>query len=85
MSIRVLEVDQWTATADNIEEFSLGTFDLSKVSGGDSRAAQEVFGGRAVVRDVEEDWVPPMASVWFKADPVSGRLTYWKGTYDSSG
>jgi len=81
--IKVLELDQWTSTG-NITDFTLEDFELQKVKGGDSKAAQLIFGGHAIIREVEELQTPPIGNVWFRLG-VNGKLQFYKSNYDSSG
>ena len=56
---------------------------LRSIRGGNSEAAQAIFGGYAVVRGVWESSEPSMGNVWFKPDE-NGILKRWKHNYDSS-
>lgn len=82
MSIKVLEVDQWTSTG-NITDFSFDDYERSKVSGGDSDAALKLFGGTSRVKYVSETDRPSVGNVWFNEGPT-GKLVLYKANYDSS-
>jgi len=81
--MKVLEVDQWTSTG-NVTDFTMDEFELANVHGGDSEAAQAIFGGSAKVREVSENASPYIGNVWFKTDPQTGKLVHYKSNYDSS-
>lgn len=89
MQVKILETDQWTSTG-NIEGTKLEDWEtdtdlmLANVKGGDSEAAKKMFGGRAYVREVEEDDYPTIGSVWFKPDEA-GVLRKWHANPDTSG
>lgn len=90
--VTVLEVDQWTSTGD------LGKFTMAEVEqllkkgkkpevhGGDSEAIRLLEIDQWKIREVDEQWMPPLARVWFIEGP-DGKLTKWYGkeNYDSSG
>lgn len=59
-------------------------FNLAKVVGGDSAAAQTIFGGHAKIREVDKEWFPSCGRVWFIADPETGKLKLYRANYDSS-
>ena len=80
--IKVLQVDQWTSTG-NITDLSLENFELEKVEGGDSEAAKNIFGGHAIIREVNENDEPSIGYVWFKTRKKTGKLVFWKAHYDS--
>lgn len=88
MTIEVLEVDQWSSTADNLREMSLADFKEGKgfdnLKGGDSEAIKSLRLGSYKIITVEEDWTPDIGDVWFREDPETGKLKYWKARYDSS-
>lgn len=79
--IKVLEVDQWTSTG-NVKDYNFKTFELQKVSGGDSEAIRRIFGGHAFVKEVSPKAIPPIGNVWFTE--VDGHFAYYKSNYDSS-
>lgn len=79
--MKVLEVDQWTSTG-NIGDYNFETFELSRVEGGDSLAARQIFGGHAKIREVSENSYPSKGEVWFIE--VGGTFELWKANYDSS-
>jgi hypothetical protein len=79
--MKILEVDQWTSTGD-VERYNFETFDLNKVSGGDSEAVRAIFGGHAVIREVAEEDNPVIGCVWFIE--LNGYFKQWKANYDSS-
>ena len=86
-SVKVLEVDQWTSTGNvagtKMEDWEADTNKmLRSVRGGDSEAAQAIFGGHAVIREVSEFSGPSVGNVWFKPDE-NGILKLWKHNYDS--
>lgn len=89
MSIKVLEVDQWTSTGD-VSNFTLAEWEkdprgtLAKMKGGDSEAARVIFGGHARVMEVAEHQGPSIGNVWFRESEVDGLLTRWQANYDSS-
>jgi hypothetical protein len=79
---KVLEVDQWTSTGD-VGKYTLDTFELSEVAGGESAAARAIFGGSARILEVDETRHPQIGSVWFRPGP-DGRLVRYAANYDSS-
>lgn len=87
--IMVLEVDQWTSTGDIAgTKFKDWLADiqgmLRKVSGQGAKAARAMFGGRASIKEVEEQERPTVGNVWFKPSR-RGILRCWKANYDTSG
>ena len=80
--VRVLEVDQWSSTATNLADMGFADFDPARLTGGDSRAAQVIFGGHYVVKEVLETDRPPIGHVWFIER--GGHFERWKTNYDSS-
>jgi len=82
--IKVLETDQWTSTG-NVHDFTLDNFNLQDVHGGDSEAAKVIFGGRGIIKEVEENACPSIGNVWFRPNPETGKLELWKHNYDTSG
>lgn len=81
--IKVLEVDQWTSTG-NITDYNFETFELSKVTGGDSEAARTIFGGTAHVHEVFAKDCPSIGRVWYIEDSKTKKFTLYKSNYDSS-
>ncbi len=82
MTIKVLEVDQWSSTAPEIQQMSLADFNFRQLSGNGVEAARKIFGGRAWVREVDPNDQPRIGNVWFRE--VDGQLTKWRWNYDSS-
>ena len=82
-NIKVLELDQFTASADNIGWHSLREFDPDALFGGDADAARQMFGGHYQIKWVCENESPSIGSVWMK-DGEDGKLKIWKANYDSS-
>lgn len=89
--VEVLEMDQWSATAKNLDELNFADFRTlegpKKLVGGDAKAAQAIFGGHYLFKKVSTapDVQPSIGRVWFQEDPETQKLVLWKGTYDSSG
>jgi hypothetical protein len=81
--VKVLEVDQWTSTG-NIQNFTMESFDMRKMSGGDSEAARQIFGGHAAIREVSPNESPSIGEVWYISDPKTKKLKFFKANYDSS-
>ncbi len=81
--MKVLEVDQWTSTG-NVTDFTMDDFELENVHGGDSEAIRKIFGGSSRVIEVSENASPSIGNVWFRTDPNTGKLVYYKANYDSS-
>ncbi len=82
-NIKVLELDQFTATAANLSQFSLLDFDPDKLKGGDTEAAKELFNLHYQILFVNENDSPSIGNVWLKDGP-NGKLQVWKANYDSS-
>jgi hypothetical protein len=82
--MKVLETDQWTSTG-NVSDFGFHDFNLDKIHGGDADAVKNIFGGSARIKEVPDDWNPPIGSVWFIEDPETQKFKLWKCNYDSSG
>lgn len=82
-TIKVLELDQFTATAENIGWYSMQQFDPDILFGGDATAAKDMFGGYYQIKFVCEDENPSKGTVWLK-DGSDGKLAIWKANYDSS-
>ena len=81
MTIKVLEVDQWTSTG-NVRDYNFKSFNLETVVGGDSEAAKAIFGGHARIYEVNENDKPSLGRVWFTE--VDDRFKLYKANYDSS-
>lgn len=84
-NVTVLEVNQWSSTADNIGQFSVDDFRDKKPSlnGGDSEAAEALFGFHPLIKSVPESAGPSKGNVWFR-DGANGKLELWKANYDTS-
>jgi hypothetical protein len=84
--VKVLEVDQWT-DRERMKKFSLEDFLRAKAKGPGKRMLT-AFGFRRIqdaqIREVEENWTPRFATVWYR-NGENGKLVFWKATYDSSG
>jgi hypothetical protein len=81
MTIKVLEVDQWTSTG-NVGDYNFRTWQLEDVVGGDSEAARAIFGGHGFVKEVDERDYPRRGYVWFTE--ADDRFRLYKANYDSS-
>lgn len=89
--IKVLQVDQWTSTAENIKNFTIDDFapqnireTVNKLFGGDAKTAQTIGITGVMIREVDEETdKPPIANVWFKPGP-GGKLQFFKANYDCS-
>ena len=82
--IKIIEMDQWSSTADNIENLDFDDCTLDSLHGGDSEAAKKIFGGKFNVTLVKEDSNPYRGYVWFIKDETTGKLKRYKANYDSS-
>jgi hypothetical protein len=83
--IAVLEVDQWTATG-NVEDFRLCDFPAAakQIQGGPTLETIRIIGiDHVVVKTVRETDFPAPGRVWFR-EAADGKLTKWRGRYDSS-
>lgn len=81
--VRVLEVDQWTASG-NVEAFTADTFSLDAVVGSGAASVRAMGIARAQWRNVRTSDRPLIGSVWFRHMP-DGMLKRWKQNIDSSG
>jgi len=80
--MQVIEVDQWTASG-NIEEQKFDSVTLEDISGGDSEAVKTIFGGNFVKKEVSDNDLPSIGSVWYKK-AENGNCEIYKVNYDSS-
>ena len=87
--MKVLELDQFTATALNLKEIAFKDFEanpaetLLRLYGGDTLPARQIFGGHAVIKEVTLHEKPPKGSVWYVEDEA-GMLSRYLSNYDSS-
>lgn len=83
--IDVLEVDQWTSTGDVKLHLwdALKASGLDAITGGDSRAARLIFGGRLRFYQVNPLLQPSIGSVWFTRGE-DGYPKFYRANYDSS-
>jgi hypothetical protein len=88
--VEVLEMDQWSSSAKNIGELSFADFRSpggpGKLTGGDVKAAQAIFGGHYHLYQVSSAPYnrPSIGRVWFRENPETKKLVLWKYNYDSS-
>lgn len=82
-NIKVLEVSQWTSTAENMTWNSLEGTDPDMLFGGDADAARKLNLNNENVKWVCPEEKPPKGYVWLK-DGTDGTLKVWKANYDSS-
>ena len=88
--VKVLQVDQWHSTADNITKMSLKDFQtpsegIQKLEGGDSKAATAIFGDfGCLIKEVDEKAWPSKGDVWFKENEKTGLLELYRANYDTS-
>lgn len=80
--IRVIQIDQFTSTG-NIREQDFDAVTLSKITGGDSQAAKDIFGGCFSVKEVNLTDSPRIGYVWFKKGE-NGKCVMYKSNYDTS-
>lgn len=72
---QVIEIDQHSSTADQIEEWSytdwieviesLDSDHVPRLSGGDAEAAQAIHGGHYEIKQVSDSESPPWGMVWY--------------------
>jgi hypothetical protein len=82
----VLEVDQWTSTGNVTKQSwdALKAGGIDAVSGGDSEAIRQIFGGDFKFRTVDVAREGPrIARVWFVRDE-DGFPQFFASNYDSS-
>jgi hypothetical protein len=82
--IKVIEVDQWTATGNIKELIFKDLNDVQDISGGDSEAVKKIFGGHFHKKEVTESDRPHIGYVWF-TEGDDGKCALYKASYDSSG
>jgi len=89
VSMTVLELDQFTATAKNLKEIFFKNFaanpaeTLLRLYGGDTLPARIIFGGHAVIKKVTLKQKPPKGAVWYVEDEA-GMLKRYLMNLDSS-
>lgn len=82
--MEIIEMDQWSSSADNVRELQFDSFRPADLKGGDSEAAKVIFGGSFTFKSVKETDSPRIGNVWFIKDDVTGKLKFYKARYDSS-
>lgn len=86
--IKVVELDQWSSTADGITEMSMEDFEkreaFKNLKGGYAAVIKEMFGGHFEIKEVTTEQGPSIGRVWF-AESYSNKLYRYKTNYDSSG
>lgn len=75
-NITIIEMDQHSSTADQIDEWDFETWKkviddtgddtVPNLSGGDAEAAQAIHGGRYDVKEVSESDSPGWGMVWYR-------------------
>lgn len=79
--IKILEVDQFSSGAE-IEKYNFETFDPANLESNGAKAAQKIFGGRYIVREVKPKDRPMMGRVWYTE--VKNYFKLYRANYDSS-
>lgn len=80
--IKVLEIDQFSSSADNLTNMGFKDFELQKLSGGSSEAAKVIFGGYAKVKMVGANERPSIGDVWYVEE--NGKFKLYLANYDTS-
>lgn len=80
-NIKVLELDQWSATAENVEWTNLLNFDPELLFGGSSKAIEDLGLKHYQIKFVCENESPPPSKIWLR--DINNKLKIWKSNYES--
>jgi hypothetical protein len=80
----IIEMDQWSSTADNIKDLKFDEIEIYYLKGGDSEAVKRIFGGHFIRRTVTDTAIPYIGNVWYIKDEDTGGLKKYRAKYDSS-